>query len=251
MTEPNITDFSDYVVFVDESGDHGLANIDPDYPMFVLAFCIFHKREYIDIVCPAMQRLKFAHWGHDTVVLHEHDIRKPSGTYGFSFNPARRHAFLADMNALVVDAPFTLIASVVRKRDLKQVYALPGNPYHLGLEFGLERLYKFLEGKGQADRLTHVVVERRGRREDAELELEFRRICDGANFMNRRLPFDIVMSSKESNASGMQLADLVARPIGIRALRPTQANRAYEILEPKFRRSPKGEIQGWGLKSFP
>ena len=185
------------------------------------------------------------------MVLHEHDIRKPYGPYGFLYNAARRAEFLQDINTLIETSPFTLIASVVRKLDLTKIYALPANPYHLGLEFGLERLHKYLEGNGQADRLTHVVVERRGRREDADLELEFRRICDGANFMNRRLPFDIVMSPKESNAPGMQLADLVARPIGIKALRPTQANRAYDILEPKFRRSPKGEIKGWGLKSFP
>ena len=29
--------FSDYVVYVDESGDHSLASIDSDYPVFVLA----------------------------------------------------------------------------------------------------------------------------------------------------------------------------------------------------------------------
>lgn len=243
--------FSDYIVFVDESGDHGLGNIDPSYPMFVLALCVFRKKDYIDFVCPMVQRFKFKYWGHDSVVLHEHDIRKPSGPYGFLFNPVQRALFLDDLNALIETAPFTLIASVVRKNDLKQTYTLPGNPYNLSLEFGLERLYKFLQSCGQADRMTHVVVERRGRREDAELELEFRRICDGANFMRRRLCMDIVMSSKESNAPGMQLADLMARPIGIKALRPTQPNRAYEILQAKFRRSEKGEIRGWGLKNFP
>lgn len=36
--------FSDYVVYVDESGDHSLASIDPDYPVFVLTLCVFHKR---------------------------------------------------------------------------------------------------------------------------------------------------------------------------------------------------------------
>lgn len=245
------TAFSDYIVYIDESGDHGLANIDPHYPVFVLALCVFRKQDYIDVVCPAVQRLKFKHWGHDSIVLHEHDIRKPSGQFGFLFNPARRSAFMDDLNVLIEAAPFTLIASVVRKSELKQAYTLPGNPYHLGLEFGLERLYKFLESRGQADRMTHVVVERRGRREDAGLELEFRRICDGSNFMNRRLCLDIVMSPKESNAPGMQLADLIARPIGIKTLRPTQINRAYEILETKFRRSPNGGIRGWGLKSFP
>ena len=243
--------FSDYIVFIDESGDHGLVDVDPNYPMFVVALCVFRKQDYIDIVCPGVQQLKFRHWGHDSVVLHEHDIRKPSGPYGFLFNPVRRQVFMDELNALIESAPFTLIASVVRKHDLLRSYVLPANPYHLGLEFGLERLYRLLEGYDQADRLTHVVVERRGRREDTELELEFRRICDGANYMNRRLPFDIVMSPKESNAPGMQLADLVARPIGIKALRPLQPNRAYEILETKFRRSPSGEIRGWGLKSFP
>lgn len=243
--------YSDYIVFVDESGDHGLGSIDPSYPMFVLALCVFRKQDYIDLVCPAVQRFKFKYWGHDSVVLHEHDIRKPSGPYGFLFNPAMRGPFMANMNALVESAPFTLIASVVRKQELKDAYTLPANPYNLSLEFGLERLYKFLEGCGQADRMTHVVVERRGKREDAELELEFRRICDGANFMRKRLNMDIVMSPKESNAPGMQLADLVARPIGLKALRPTQPNRAYDILASKFRRSGTGEIKGWGLKSFP
>lgn len=243
--------FSDYVVFVDESGDHGLVNVDPTYPMFVLALCVFRKQDYIDVVCPAVQRLKFNYWGHDSVVLHEHDIRKPNRTYGFLFNAARRLEFLRDLSDLIESAPFTLIASVVRKHDLTRTYALPANPYHLGLEFGLERLYRFLEANGQSGRTTHVVVERRGKREDIELELEFRRVCGGANIMNRALPFDVVMSPKESNAPGMQLADLVARPIGIKALRPTQPNRAFDILEPKFRRSPQGEVRGWGLKSFP
>jgi len=36
--------FSDYIIHVDESGDHSLESIDPNYPVFVLAFCIFNKR---------------------------------------------------------------------------------------------------------------------------------------------------------------------------------------------------------------
>lgn len=33
-------------MYVDESGDHSLQSIDDNYPMFVLAFCVFHKRHY-------------------------------------------------------------------------------------------------------------------------------------------------------------------------------------------------------------
>lgn len=247
----DIDPFSDYIVFADESGDHGLSAIDPSYPMFVLAFCIFRKDEYIESVCPEMQRLKFKHWGHDAVVLHEHDIRKPGGVYSFLQNATRRKVFMEDLTALMEAAAFKIIAAVIRKADFSLQYHRPENPYSIALGFGLERLFKYLQGLGQAERLTHVVVERRGKREDQELELEFRRICDGANFHNRRLPFEIVMAPKESNAPGMQLADLVVRPIGIKTLRPNQPNRAYEILEKKFRRSPQGDIGGWGLKSFP
>ena len=94
-------------------------------------------------------------------------------------------------------------------------------------------------------------MEKRGYNEDDQLELAFRRICDGANALRQRLPFELVMSPKAANSAGLQLADLVARPIGIKVLRPEQPNRAYEILETKFRRSPSGDPKGWGLKIFP
>jgi len=73
--------FDDYIIFVDESGDHGLASIDQDYPMFVLAFCLFEKQIYAEKVVPAILKFKFKQFGHDQIVLHEHDIRKAKGPY--------------------------------------------------------------------------------------------------------------------------------------------------------------------------
>jgi hypothetical protein len=37
--------YGDFMVFVDESGDHGLESCDPAYPVFVLAFCIIRKSD--------------------------------------------------------------------------------------------------------------------------------------------------------------------------------------------------------------
>jgi hypothetical protein len=54
-----------------------------------------------------------------------------------------------------------------------------------------------------------------------------------------------------SQSAGLQLADLVARPIGRKIIDPTQPNRAFEILERKLRRAPNGNAAGWGLKVFP
>jgi hypothetical protein len=245
------TPFSDYLVFVDESGDHGLTRVDPGYPIFVLAFCLFEKGDYVERTRPALQRLKFYFWGHDEQVLHEHEIRKPDKNYGFLFNPRTRAEFIESINKLVEEAPFQLVAAVIRKLELAMQCALPPNPYDLALQFGLERMYLELSSRGQGDKLSHVVVEKRGEREDNQLELAFRRICDGANTLQQRLPFELVMIPKASNSTGLQIADLVARPVGIKVLRPTQPNRAYDIVANKFRLSPAGETQGWGLKVFP
>lgn len=46
----------DYIIYVDESGDHGLQNIDPDYPVFVLSFCCFRIEHCINQAVPQMQR---------------------------------------------------------------------------------------------------------------------------------------------------------------------------------------------------
>jgi len=51
---------SDYIVYVDESGDHSLTSIDPDYPVFVLSFCIFRKEVYASGVTPVIRQLNGA-----------------------------------------------------------------------------------------------------------------------------------------------------------------------------------------------
>lgn len=243
--------FSDFLVFVDESGDHGLDSIDQGYPVFVLAFCIMRKSDYMTSIVPAIQSFKFKHFGHDNVILHERDIRKDIGAFAFLKSKNRKAAFLEELTEIVAAAPFTLICSVIQKQSLKQRYVSPDNPYHVALGFGLERVHYYLQAQGAHSDRTHVMVERRGRREDAELELEFRRICDGGNYNGEHMPLEIVFADKKANLPGLQLADLVARPVGLNILRPGQANRAFEVLESKFYASPDGKRVGWGLKCFP
>ncbi len=99
--------------------------------------------------------------------------------------------------------------------------------------------------------MTHIVCEARGAKEDAELELAFRRIRDGSNYFKKCLPFELIIADKKCNSEGLQLADLVARPIGLSILRPEQENRAVTILDAKYYRDRSGNKQGFGLKVFP
>jgi hypothetical protein len=243
--------FSNHLIFVDESGDHGLVNLSPDYPVFVLLFAVFKKHDYVHHVCRAVQEFKMEFWGHDEVVLHEHDLRKPTGNFAFLLRQELREQFHSKLTQIMAALPATIIAVLIDKPAFLARYHHPVSPYDYALEAGLERAYRHLHDLGESAAETSVVVECRGRREDAELELAFRRVCDGSNVLNRKLPFRLVMIPKSANSVGLQMADLMARPVGIHHIRPHQSNRAYPIIEAKLRRSPAGKIEGWGLKIIP
>jgi len=85
----------------------------------------------------------------------------------------------------------------------------------------------------------------------AELELAFRRVCDGHNAIGKSFPFQHVKVPKAANSVGLQLADLMARPVGLNHFRPGQPNRAFEIIKQKLHQSPAGQVEEWGLKSIP
>lgn len=237
-----MAEFSDYIVFVDESGDHSLTSIDPQFPVFALSFCVVRKDEYMASVVPAVQALKFKYWGHDAVVLHEHEIRKSKGDFTWLLTDRdRREAFYADLNQIMVDAPVYLIGSVIDKKALTAKYADPWSPYELALHFCLERLHMFLRENDQEGRRIHVVFECRGKVEDDELELTFRRIVSGENHWGYRkhkfetMEFEPKFAKKAVNSTGLQLADLTARPMALRTLRPKQANRTYDVIQEKLR----------------
>ena len=251
---PTPDTFGDHLVFVDESGDPSLIHINPEYPVFVLAFTIVRKTDYTRHICRDLQEFKLRHWGHDEVVLHEHEIRKPKDAFAFLLRRAARERFLTELNALMAELPATLIAVVIDKPAFAASHTYtpaPGIAYDHAMATGLDAVYQLLAASGQADLTTPVVLERRGRREDTALELAFSRYRTTSNSHGRALPFELVMVPKSSNSAGLQLADLIARPIGLHHLRPTQPNRAFDLLQPKLHRDASGNIDGHGLLRVP
>ncbi len=242
--------FSDFIIFADESGSPVLEGPDPNFPVFVLNCVLAAKTDYADRIVPALQRLKFDFVGHDQLILHERDIRRQQADFAFLQVAAGvRENFLDRINEIVANAEIEVIAAVIDKPRLVQKYAKPWSPYEIALHFCMETLLSRLRRLGQKGRLVHVIFESRGKKEDAELELHFRRIAaDKANWGYKRarfrtLEWQPVFIDKKSNSSGLQLADLMARPIGLKVLRPQQENRAFEVIRPKF--------ADGGMKSFP
>lgn len=233
--------FSEFIVFADESGDHGMENIDPGFPIFALVFCIFAKDEYTRTVEPAVRDLKFRYFGHDAAILHERDIRRQTPPFDFlRRNSALREEFHSEVGDLIQSVGMQVVASIIDKERHRRRYTNPWNPYQIAMHFCLEALCAFMIRQKQHGRLIHVVFESRGKAEDAALELEFRRITDNrAHWGVRHVDFgkcrfEPLFVPKAGNHSGHQIADLIARPLALRALRPTQSNRAAGIAMTKL-----------------
>ena len=126
--------FSDYIIFADESSDHGLRSINPENPVFVLALCIFKKSDYISIVKQAVAQFKIDFWGHDLVILHNHAIRKSTGDFSSLFNEEQRRMFLHALNEMIKSLPFSIAATVVDKRYLN---SRPSPQQSLSFSFGI------------------------------------------------------------------------------------------------------------------
>ena len=134
----------------------------------------------------------------------------------------------------------TIFASVIDKKLHRDTYIDPWNPYQISLLFCMEPFLLILHEQGQKGKMAHIVFESRGRKEDKELELEFRRIADNASSLPSwrdftKFKFEPVFMPKAANSTGLQLADLIARPIGLSKLRPHQSNRAFDIIKPKIK----------------
>ena len=101
------------------------------------------------------------------------------------------------------------------------------------------------------DERTPIAFERRGAGTITPLEILSSEFVKAARLADPLPGFIPVFASKQSNSTGLPLADLTARPIGGHFLRPNQPNKAYDAIRTKLRQDHKGSEKGWGVKWFP
>ena len=222
---------SNYLVFVDESGDHILKATYKGFPTFILSLCIIRKDHYCDFILPRFTKLKLKYFPDVNTIFHEVDIRKAQNGFSFLTNESIRNIFMNDMNKFIEEADFQIIAAILDKTKLKEKQ--DNNIYHLAMSRCLNELNLFLKERGDSVNTT-ITFEARGKKEDRELEFAFLKEVHEKNYDGL---FKISIQPKYSNLIGLQLADLIARPIGRNFLNPEQKNRAFELLEKKIRRS--------------
>ncbi len=242
-----------HYLFLDESGDHGLVSVDPDFPVFVLCGVIISEQSYLSIG-QTMEKIKKKFWGEKKVIFHSRDIRKCEKEFQILFDQGIKKEFYSAINDLVASSNYTIIASAINKANhIKQYGKLASDVYEIALSFIVERSIFFLDDLPNKPHLLDVVIEQRGKREDARLHEHFQKLCSrGTGYVSpERIQTycqSIAFKSKTADVNGLQLADLIAYPIARYVLDSKRANPAFDVLESKIY-AKKG--QRYGLKVFP
>ena len=223
--------YSDFIVFADETGSDTPEVIDPAFPVFGLAFCAFEKEHYAREVLPRISELKFRHFGHDQIILHEYEIRRREPP--FRFPPVgTEDQFLEDLGRLIGEIEVDIVVALADRRRMPQGLAQWIDLVGFVGERGLTQLSEVLahRGGGASSQVVHVVVESRGSQSDRRLREAFRRVNRAIEERGDRPSLKPVFTEKAMNASGLQIADLVAHPVARHFLNPTQPNRAWEAI---------------------
>ena len=179
---------------------------------------------------------------------HENDLRNRKGDFAM-LNKERRAKFMQGLSAVMGDADLTIVAIVIDKKRHSQKYTtLP--PIPLGPS-AWDRTDLQLERPKPTQKGHPCGFRRAWQKRGSRTEPEFRRVLAGQNRAQALLPFDIVMANKKSNSTGLQLADMTARPVGLSVLRPNQKNQAMDVIKTKLYAGRADCVLGNGLKVFP
>jgi hypothetical protein len=239
-------------MFLDESGDHSLTKIDPQYPLFILAGVIIDK-DYESSLEKVFQAFKQKLFGTKDIILHTADITRNRNGFEKLKDSSFRQQFYSEINQLIDNLDFKIVACAIRKVHHLEKYGLEAlDPYLLSLNVLLERFYfelKYKETNG------YIIAESRHETLDNELELAFLNLkisgtlyVSGTNIKNRINAFNI--RDKKENIAGLQLADLVVTPVG-RYVLGKKIKEDFRIIERKFRRFSWGGYKGPGLVILP
>jgi len=261
-----------YRLYVDESGDHVIHDRptleQEGHRYLALVGCwMTQGSEYVSFH-RSLDDLKQRHFPHnpdDPVILHRKDIVTSRGPFWRLRDAEARSRFDEELLQVIDEVHFHLVGVVIDKLELFLQYVCPRHPYHLAVDFLLQRYCFWLN---HLNRQGDVMAESRGGAEDRRLQDAYQDIWDRGDFHHDAEFFQRCLTSrkpklkkKSDNIAGLQLADLLAHPVRRHVLlqkrhsqHPESAfeRRLFKILQSKFNRHIwEDRVEGYGWVLFP
>lgn len=234
------------IMYIDESGHHNLdpETIDPKYPIFVLCGCIFEEKYYVEVV-KKLNQLKIDFFGTDEIIFHTLEMTRPSkykqNKFAKLIDADFRKKFYKALNSFLEEIEFTIVSCIIKKpAHLEKYGATALDPYLLSFNVLLDEFIAELP----EDEMGKIIAEKRNDNLDNQLDLAWLnlKINGTENIKGSEIKEKIEtlsMIPKSANEAGLQIADLVANPIGRYVLNIKKTEPGHEvdyiILEKKLR----------------
>jgi hypothetical protein len=243
------------VLFLDESGNHDLANIRPDYPVFVLGGVIVDRTYARTVMDQRVREFKQEFFGRDDVILHTAEMIRWKNDFAFmKHDKELQGRFLVALTEMMSELNYQVVACVIDKLAYATKYGTDADIYRYSLNLLVER---FCYEIGGVPNGGIIYAETRRADLDHDLNMAWEGIIkrNGLRYANSEKIssriVDLVLRDKKVNIAGMQLADLVVSPIGRWKMgKPAQDD--WRVVESKFRRRPgSSNYLGTGLIILP
>ncbi len=242
-----------YQLYIDESGDHNLIQIDDQYPVFVLTGVLIEEDCHNTTLTDELKNFKIELFGDENIILHTADITRNKNGFERLKETEFRNNFYEKSNNLLSRIDFKVIAAAIKKKEYKHRYGIRAiDPYLFCLEVLIERfVYELRETHSKG----FVIAEARNSLLDNQLEIAYLNTkISGTRFIRSKEIKENIegffIRKKEENIAGLQIADLAATPIG-RYIIGKKVKKDFEIVESKFRKNSNGKYRGYGLVIIP
>lgn len=243
-----------YHLYIDECGDQNLNSFSPTFPIFTLCGVLV-RDDKVSLLEEQVKALKQEFWGDRQIILHSRDIRKCQNGFEILFDLDVKRRFYEAVNTLLGQRDIYVIVScsILKEPYIRQFGRL-NDVYGQSLSFVLERAIFCVDNQcPDGDGRIAAIVERRGKREDKNLQGYYQRLQGKGTYwvtserMKSRIN-GLAFRWKSEDIAGLQLADLIAYPLTRHILSPQSVNLAYDVLSPNI--FTDGDRQ-MGLKIYP
>lgn len=201
------------LVYVDETGDHNLTQIDTQYPIFGLGALIISENEYIKMD-NELKDIKKKYFNDDgTFILHCNELKRPKDKRSderniVMLNPEIRASFYKEIDERIIRSiDFKIITCFILKKRMVERYVYPTDPYYFSYENLLNRIIKY------GDSMNTIYAEKRGSLLDIQLASEHERLTKvgihsfSADTVSTKTSLKLV--KKSTNINGLQVIDLI------------------------------------------
>lgn len=259
-------------MYIDECGTDDIVSchLDPHRHLALTGVIISHEAG-ATYANPRLMALKHKHFPQadqdaPPVVLHRSDFLKGNGPFQSCQDESNLASFCDDLHDYLLGLQHTVITVVIDKYAmLKKQHWIVKEPYHYCAEVLVEKFVQFLE---RSNSTGDVWAESRKNKKNKALQRHFTAACqrgtryvdDPARIQARLTTFDIEFREKKHNCTGLQIADVYAKPSMDRILKlriqgyqvsPFSDRFGQLLVDRKYDRSPTGWLSGYGMKFLP